>query len=127
MTRVSFDAHPFLDPQLPNSNPALFRHLYKWYHEIRQDPATYNAFLNKILRPNGEARTLEANRTTASYYLNEAVGYLGELLLMVPPEMRSRVTPRPEVMGCPDLRDLLTLIFESGTGRSLSKRNESSI
>lgn len=117
MMRVSFEAHPLLDPLLANTNPGLYRQLYKWYLQIREDPTAYNAFLNRILRPTGEERALEANRTTASYYLNEAVGYLGEVLLMVPPEVRARVTPRPEVMGCPDIRDLLTLIFESGDPR----------
>jgi hypothetical protein len=114
MQNISFEAHPFLDPQLTDTHPALYRQLYKWYHQIRDDATAYNALLNKVFRPAGESRTLEANRTTASYYLNEAVGYLGELLLMVPPGVRSRVTPRPEVMGCPDLRELLTMIFDSG-------------
>ena len=48
---------------------------------------------------------------------NEAVGFLGELLLMVPPSVRGRVTPRPEVMGCPDILELLTLIFGSDDRR----------
>jgi len=115
--RAAYGAHPFLDPFLANTNPTLFRHLYKWYVQIREDAGAYNAFLNKILHAGGERRPLEANRTTAAYYLNEAVGFIGELLLMVPPEVRSRITPRPDVMGCPDIRELLTLIFESNDRR----------
>jgi len=117
MSSLSYEGHPFLDPQLSNTNPALFRHLYKWYLAIREDPAAYNALLNKILRPAGESRPLEANRAAASYYLNEAVGFLGELLLMIPAPVRSRVTPRPEVMGCPDMLELLHLIFGSDNRR----------
>jgi hypothetical protein len=113
MAGVSYDAHPFLDPGLAASNPGLFRHLYRWYLQVRENPGHYNAFLNKVLHPVEERRPLEANLTTAAYYLNEAVGYLGELLLMVPPETRARVTPCPEVMGCPDILELMTMIFSS--------------
>jgi hypothetical protein len=113
MAGASFEAHPFLDPGLASSDPGLFRHLYKWYLQVRENPGHYNVFLNKILHPVEELRPLEANLTGAAYYLNEAVGYLGELLLMVPPEVRARVTPRPEVMGCPDILELMTMIFGS--------------
>lgn len=110
-------AHPFLDPNLPNSNPAVFRYLCKWYLQIRENPNEYNTFLNKIFHPVGETRGLQSNLVTAAYYLNEAVSYLGELLLMVPPAVRTHLTPRPEVMGCPDILELLNLIFGSGDRR----------
>ena len=84
MTKISFEAHPFLDPKLANTNPSLFRHLYKWYLQIRDDAAAYNGFLNKILHPTGERRPLEANRTTAAYYMNEAVGYLSLIHISEP-------------------------------------------
>ena len=113
MATSAYQAHPFLDPTLAESNPGMFRHLYKWYLQIRDHPDHYNLFLNKILNPLGEKRPLQANLTTASYYLNEAVSYLGELLQMVPPEERHLVAPRPEVMGCPDILELLHLIFGS--------------
>ena len=108
-----YQAHPFLDPSLAESNPGTFRHLYKWYLQIRENPDQYNLFLNKILHPVGEKRPLPSNLATASYYLNEAVSYLGELLQLVPNEERGRVSPRPEVMGCPDILELLHLIFGS--------------
>ena len=73
--------------------------------------------LNKIRPPRGEPRPRGATRRTAAYYVNEAVGSLGELLLTVPSEALSQVTRRPEVMGCPDIRELLTLIFESNDRR----------
>ncbi len=113
----AYQAHPFLDPDLSNDDPGVFRHLYKWYLQIRENEDEYNDLLNKILHPLGERRPLQTNLVTVSYYLNEAVSYLGELIQMVPPETRAPVSPRPEVMGCPDIRDLLTMIFESGDRR----------
>jgi hypothetical protein len=106
-------AHPFLDPKLSETNPSTYRHLYKWYLQIQENQEQYNRFLDMILHPVGDKRPLQANVTTAAYYLNEAVSYLGELLLMVPPEVRSLVRPHPEVMGCPDLLELLHMIFSS--------------
>jgi hypothetical protein len=106
-------AHPFLDPRLPDTNPSIYRHLYKWYLQTQESQEQYNRLLNMILHPAGEKRPLQSNVTTAAYYLNEAVSYLGELLLMVPPEVRTLVRPRPEVMGCPDILELLHLIFGS--------------
>ncbi len=108
-----FEAHPLLDPELTAHQPALLRYLYRIYLEIRNDPERYNAFLNSVFQPRGVERPLQANLTTAAYYLNEATGYIGELLLMIPSEMRRLVTPRPEVMGCPDLQELFALVFGS--------------
>lgn len=106
-----FEAHPLLDPELTARQPAVLRYLYRIYREIRNDPEQYNSFLNSIFQPKGVDRPLAANLTTAAYYLNEATGYIGELLLMIPPEIRRLVTPRPEVMGCPDLQELFALVF----------------
>lgn len=111
MADSTFEAHPLLDPELTVHQPAILRYLYKSYLEVREDRERYNQFLNTVFQPMGEERPLEANLTTAAYYLNEATGYIGELLLMVPPEIRRLVTPRPEVMGCPDLLELFTLVF----------------
>ncbi len=112
-----YQAHPFLDPCLSSHNPAVLRHLYKWFLEIREDENAYNSFLNKIYHPTNEGRPLASNRVTSAYYLNEATSYIGELLLLMPPSVRARATPRPEVMGCPDVLELLNLIFESGDRR----------
>ncbi len=119
MLTPALQGHPFLDPDLVNNDPGAYRHLYKWYMQIRESPEQYNDFLNKIFHPIGERRPLQANLTTAAYYLNEAVSYLSELLLMISPEARGLVTPRPEVVGCPDLLELLTMIF-CGDDRRLS-------
>ena len=44
-------AHPYLDPDLPENNPATFRYLYKWYLTLRESGDAYNDFLNKFLYP----------------------------------------------------------------------------
>ena len=109
----AYQAHGLLDPALSENSPGTFRHLYKWYLQMRDSPEEYNRFLNKILHPIGEKRPLQANQTTAAYYLNEAVGFLAELLAMVPTQARPLIAPRPEVMGCPDILELCHLIFGS--------------
>lgn len=118
VTERPFEAHPLLDPELTARQPALLRYLYRIYLEIRNDPERYNGFLNSVFQPKGVERPLQANLTTAAYYLNEATGYIGELLLMIPSEIRRLVTPRPEVMGCPDLQELFALVFGSKDRRA---------
>jgi hypothetical protein len=117
MARPGYEGHPLLDPNLSNTQPATYRHLYKWYLHARENPGEYNRFLNKIFHPVGETRPLAANLTTGAYYLNEAVGFTAELLQMVPGSLREMVSPRPEVMGCPDILELLNLIFGSADRR----------
>ena len=106
-------AHPYLDPDLPENNPATFRYLYKWYLTLRESGDAYNDFLNKFLYPDHEKRPLPSNLAAVSYYLNEAVSFLGELIQLVPQKIRTAVSPRPDVMGCPDILELLHLIFGS--------------
>jgi hypothetical protein len=113
MTVPARAAHPLLDPNLTKDNPEVLRHLYKQYLEAKEGEEGYNAFLNQVLHPLGEKRPLPANLVTSAYYLNEAVSFLAEVLLMVPPPLRSSLSPLPEVMGCPDILELLTLIFAS--------------
>jgi hypothetical protein len=104
-------AHPLLNPQLSETRPEVLRHLYKQYLRAKENEAGYNAFLNQILHPAGDKRPLAANLVTSAYYLNEAVGFISEVLRMIPDSARSLVAPRPDVMGCPDVLELLTLIF----------------
>jgi len=118
MTTSGYESHPLLDPSLPENNPEVLRHLYRRFLKIKESQEAYNDFLNLVFHPIGEKRPLQANLTTAAYYLNEAVSFIGELLLMVPQEARGHLTPLPVVMGCPDILELLTLIFESRDTRA---------
>ncbi|MBK8233450.1 MAG: hypothetical protein IPK72_23455 [Candidatus Eisenbacteria bacterium] len=110
-------AHPFLNPRLSEAQPAILRHLYKRYLAMRESSESYNEFLNKILRPVDEQRPLQSNLVSAGYYMNEAVHYINELLMMVPPGARPAITPRNEVMRCLDVLELLGMIFGSDDPR----------
>ncbi|MFN8547221.1 MAG: hypothetical protein U0527_04425 [Candidatus Eisenbacteria bacterium] len=110
-------AHPFLDPRLSESQPAVLRNLYKRYLEMRENAEAYNDFLNRILRPVGEKRPLQSNLVSAGYYMNEAVHYVNELLAMVPPAARAELAPRPSVQRAGDLLELLGMVFGSDDPR----------
>lgn len=110
-------AHPFLDPRLSESQPAVLRNLYKRYLEMRENVDAYNDFLNRILRPVGEKRPLQSNLVSASYYMNEAVHYVNELLTMMPPAARAELAPRPSVQRAGDLLELLGMVFGSDDPR----------
>lgn len=104
-------AHPFLDPHLSDNDPGVLRHLYRLYLRMRGSESAYNDFLNQVLRPVGEDRPLQSNLVTAGYYMNEALHYTNELLLLMPPEARPLVAPHQDVVRCNDVLELLTMIF----------------
>lgn len=113
MTSQVFDAHPFLDPDLSANRPDVLRYLYNQYLDVVRSRDHYNAFLNNLLHPIGDDRLLEANLATVAYYMNEAVHYVQGLLEMVPVGARELVDPMASVVGCSDIQELLTLIFNA--------------
>lgn len=111
--QLVLSVHPFLDPKLSDSQPTIFRQLYKRYLRMREDSESYGEFLNKLLRPVGETRPLQSNLVTAGYYMNEAIHYANELLMLMPPAARTLVAPKLEVVRCNDVLELLGMIFGS--------------
>lgn len=113
-----YSAHPLLNPALSESDPAFLRMLYKKYLGIIRGSEPYNGLLNGILFPPGEEHVLESNLETARYYLNEADHYLGDLLQLLPAEVRTSVEPAPRVRDCSDVLELLSVIFGEEDPRS---------
>ena len=110
---VVLDAHPFLDPDLSERRPDILRFLYQQYLSMERNVDGYNEFLNTLLHPAGDERSLESNLATASYYLNEAVHYMRGLLDLLPDDVRRDASPRPEVARCSDVLELLSMIFST--------------
>ncbi|MBD3334586.1 MAG: hypothetical protein GF355_03635, partial [Candidatus Eisenbacteria bacterium] len=112
-----YTAHPYLDPDLPSSDPRLLRSLYRQYLRIRGDDASYNTFLNKLLRPSGVDRPLQENLREAREFLAETGPYLHGLVALLPPDVREPLSPLPDVEECDDVRELLTMVFEGNDYR----------
>lgn len=111
MSSPVFQVHPFLDPSLSENRPAILRNLYRQYLLMSRSHEEYNRFLNKLLHPFGEERSLEANLATAAYYMNEAMHYVRGLLEMVPDEVRQSLVPNSNVVRCSDVLELMSMIF----------------
>lgn len=106
-----YQVHPFLDPRLSETRPAILRFLYKEYLLMGRSHEQYNAFLNTLLNPLAETRSLEANLATAGYYMSEAMHYVRGLLELVPEEARHGIAPNSKVSRCSDVFELMSMIF----------------
>ncbi len=105
------DAHPYLDPHLQEQRPDFFRALHRVYDTIRDDDVAYNTFLNRMLNPATTQRTLESNRITAAYYLNEAGRYVDALLDLFHRRQRVGLRPDRAIAETQDVRELLGIYF----------------
>ena len=92
-----YTAHPLLDPDYFTKDPEGKSVLRQSLQEMRAGPDSYNAHLNRLLRPWDDPRTLGQNLSVLHSYLREVDLYLRELLQLVPNQAGQALAPLASV------------------------------